>query len=35
MGKIFRRILIWVAPLALGYIMKRITGKSAKTNTRR
>ncbi|SFI48888.1 hypothetical protein SAMN05443292_2684 [Halpernia frigidisoli] len=27
---LYRRLLVWVAPIVLGYIMKRITGPKQK-----
>lgn len=31
MGTLFRRLLIWVAPLALGYIIKKFQTKKSGT----
>ena len=34
MGTLFRRLLIWVAPLALGYFLKKFQSKKQSTPTR-
>lgn len=34
MGTLFRRLLIWVAPLALGYFMKKFQNRKKNTPTR-
>ncbi len=34
MGPLFRRLLIWVAPLALGYFLKKFQNKNQSTTPR-